>query len=843
MASELRVRVRSGCGARNPSIYQFGQRSSSAVRLRTAPTHGPQSGAFRAALPTPSPRQQEVLVENSAILAPARPAASRRRFAQPDTLGDIRTIAVLGNHLPRQCGIATFTSDLTDAIAREGTSIDCFVLAMNDAGRRHAYPSRVRFEIAESDIGAYQRGADFLNVNMVDVLSVQHEYGIFGGKAGSHVLAMLRELRMPIVTTLHTILADPNPHQRTVMDELTTLSERLVVMTAHGAALLHDIHGVPDHKIDVIPHGIPAIAERCRKDQLGVDGKSVILTFGLLSPDKGIEYVIEALPTILDRHPETVYIVLGATHPHVRERFGETYRLMLEQRAERLGVGAAMIFHNRFVSQRELVQFLAAADIYITPYLNPEQITSGTLAYAVGSGKAVISTSYRYARELLAEGRGILVPCGDSQAIAEQVIDLLANDAKRLALQRRAAAHGRSMLWPAVARRYVDTFARARRDHAQRLRTMFRATTLATRPAELPEINLEHLTLMTDQTGMLQHGIFNVPSYGEGYCLDDNARALLVTALVDDVGTEDGRTVRALASRYLAFVNHAFDRDSARFRNFMSYSRQWLEEQGSEDSHARAVWALGTVIGRGGDPGRQTLAGHLFHAALPALSQFTSPRAWAYALLGIAEYLRVFEGETTVQTMRSALAGRLLDLHRTASAPTWPWFEDRATYCNARLSQALIVSGTALAQAEMTAAGLRSLEWLSATQCSDDGYFAPIGSNGFYPRGGPKAAFDQQPVEACAMVSASLEAARATGDARWPTDARRAFTWFLGQNQLQRPLYDATTGGCRDGLHADRANENQGAESTLSFLHALLEMRAADRAAPTRTPTLRRVTL
>jgi hypothetical protein len=465
------------------------------------------------------------------------------------------------------------------------------------------------------------------------------------------------------------------------------------------------------------------------------------------------------------------------------------------------------------------------------------------LAYAVGCGTAVISTPYRYARELLAEGRGILVPRRDSQAIADEVIGLLADDDKRLAMRQRAAAYGRDMLWPAVARRYLESFARARSDHAHRLRTMFQAKTLATRPAELPEINLEYLTLMTDHTGMLQHGTFNVPSYAEGYCLDDNARALLVTALIDDVGTEDGTTIRALASRYLAFVNHAFDWDRARFRNFMSYDRQWLEEQGSEDSHGRAVWALGTVVGRAGDPGRQSLAGQLFHAALPAVSQFTSPRAWAYALLGIAEYLQAFEGDSNVQSMRSSLAERLLDLYRRASTPTWPWFEDRATYCNARLSQALIVSGTALANAEMTAAGLQSLEWLVSVQCSDDGYFAPIGSNGFFLRGGPKAAFDQQPVEACAMISASLDAARATGDARWPTYARRSFTWFLGQNQLQQPLYDAATGGCRDGLHSDRANENQGAESTLSFLQALLEMRAADRATATGTATaLRSIT-
>jgi glycosyltransferase involved in cell wall biosynthesis len=737
---------------------------------------------------------------------------------------------MLGNHLPRQCGIATFTTHLGDAIASEHPELDCFALAMNDAGKRHSYPGRVRFEIGESDVASYRRAADFLNVNAVDLLCVQHEYGIFGGRAGSHVLALLRELRMPIVTTLHTILAEPNLQQRAVMDELTRLSERLVVMSEHGSSLLRDVHGVPERKIDRIPHGIPTVPFASgSKDQLGVEGKSVILTFGLLSPDKGIENVIDALPEILARFPNTVYIVLGATHPHVKERHGETYRLMLENRAQRLGVASSMIFHNRFVSQRELTEFLAAADIYVTPYLNPEQTTSGTLAYAVGSGKAVISTPYRYACELLAEGRGVLVPWRDSQAIAREVIDLLGDDAKRLALRERAAAHGLDMLWPAVARRYITSFERARTEHAERLRTVFQTKTLATRRAELPEINLEHLSLMTDHTGMLQHGRFSIPRYEDGYCLDDNARALLLSVLLEDQGTDDAKVVRALASRYLAFVSHAFDGETGRFRNFMSYSRRWLEASGSEDSHGRALWALGTLVGRSVDPGRQSLGGELFHAALPAVSGFTSPRAWAFALLGIDEYLRAFEGDSSVQAVRTTLAERLLDLFRKVSTHDWPWFEERVTYCSARLSQALLVSGSRMGNREMTTAGARSLEWLAEIQRSEDGYFAPIGSNGFYERGGRIASFDQQPVEAYAMVSGCVEAERVTGDARWAARARCAFSWFLGQNHLQHSVYDATTGGCRDGLHADRPNENQGAESTLSFLLALLEMRASDR--------------
>jgi glycosyltransferase involved in cell wall biosynthesis len=755
-------------------------------------------------------------------------ATKRARLEVPTEY--IRRIALLGNHVPRQCGIATFTTDLGDAIAREFSEIDCFVLAMNDAGKRYTYPARVRFEIAENDLASYRRAADFLNVNTVDVTCVQHEYGIFGGKGGSHVLALLRELRMPIVTTLHTILAAPNPLQRAAMDELVRLSERLVVMSKQGAALLQSVYGVPEDKIDMIHHGIPNLVPAQRsKDQLGVEGRAVILTFGLLSPDKGIESVIDALPAILERFPETVYIVLGATHPHVRERQGEMYRLMLENRAKELGVDSHMIFHNRFVSQAELTEFLSATDIYVTPYLKPEQITSGTLAYAVGSGRAAISTPYWYARELLAEGRGVLVPWRDPAAIATQVIALLADEKKRLDMCARAALLGREMKWPVVAGRYLETFERARTEHAARMRAAFQAKTLAARPVELPDVNLGHLRTMTDHTGILQHAVFTVPSYVDGYCLDDNARALLLMTMVEDAGTEDAWTVRTLASRFLAFVSHAYSSKQGRFRNFMTYERCWTEECGSEDSHGRALWALGSVVGRSYDPGRHRLSSQLFHAALPVVPRFASPRAWAFALLGIDEYLRAFKGDSNVEAMRATLAEKLLDIFRRTSQRDWPWFENSLTYSNARLPQALIVSGGLMDHEEMTSVGLRALEWLSSVEFSDEGYFAPVGSDGFYPRGGPRASFDQQPVEACAMVAACMEAHRLTGDERWAERARRVFSWFLGQNQLLQPLYDATTGGCRDGLHKDRVNENQGAESTLSFLLALCEMRSSDR--------------
>ena len=742
----------------------------------------------------------------------------------------IKRFATLGNHLPRHCGIATFTTHLTDALVEQLPLADGFVVAMNDAGRHHAYPSRVRFEIGEGDLSSYRRAADFLNVNHVDVLSVQHEYGIFGGHAGAHLLELLRALRMPIVTTLHTVLSKPNPSQRTVLEELARLSERLIVMSESGAELLKGVHGIQADRIDLIPHGIPQVpADSGSKERLGLEGKTVILTFGLLSRDKGIEYVVDALPQILRVHPETVYVVLGATHPHVIEREGEAYRLMLETRGRHLGVDGSMIFHNRFVSQAELTEFLSAADIYVTPYLNAEQITSGTLAYAAGAGKAVISTPYIYARELLADGRGVLVPWRDSGAIAREVVELRRDPSRYTAMCARAAAHGRKMTWPAVARQYVETFSRALASETRRRRSSFEAQTLASRPAGWPEIDLRHVRALTDDTGILQHAVFNIPRYEDGYCLDDNARALLLMTLVDEAGFDDSTTVRTLASRYVGFVSYAFDRLSGRFRNFLSYGRQWLEPYGSEDSHGRALWALGAVVGRAHDPGRHSLAGELFHAALPVVTTFTSPRAWAYVLLGIEEYLRAFQGDSSVESLREDLATRLFGLLQRSSGRDWSWFEDSVTYCNARLSQALLVSGARMHRADVVDGGLRSLDWLMSLQLSSEGDFAPIGCNGFLARGGAAAQYDQQPVEACTVTSACLTAHDVTGDARWREHSARAFDWFLGQNAVQQWLYDPSTGGCRDGLHSDRVNRNQGAEATLSFLLALCEMRAAYR--------------
>ncbi len=741
-------------------------------------------------------------------------------------------IAFLGDYLPRLCGIATFTHDLSEAVAGAAPGSDCFVGAVNDRVEGYRYPQRVRFELLEKDLDSYRRAADFLNFNNADLLCVQHEFGIYGGPAGSHLLALLKEVRMPVVTTLHTVLRDPNGAQRKVMEELAARSDRMVVMARKGAEILRDTYGVPDSKVDIIPHGIPDMPfadSGLSKEQFGVEGRKVLLTFGLLGPGKGIEHVIEALPEIVRRHPNVVYLVLGATHPHLVAREGERYRLSLERLAEDRGVKEHVIFYNRFVSLDDLKEFIAATDIYLTPYLNEAQITSGTLAQVFGAGKAVVSTPYWHAQELLADERGVLVPFRNPQAITEGVCRLLDDPARLERMSRAAWDMGREMIWPAVAQRYLESFQHARADRKATPRTAFAGWTLASRPYDLPPLRLDHIVRMSDGTGIFQHAIFNVPNFHEGYCTDDNARAFILCNMLDELGgPRPAENLNGLATSYLAFLAAALDYNSGRFRNFMSHGRQWLEAAGSEDSHARALWAVGTGAGRSRNEGHRRLSAQLFERGLTVVATFSSPRAWTFTLLGIHEYLRLFPNDPKAHAMRAVLTERLMQRWRDSATEDWPWFEHSATYDNARICQAMLLSGQWMPHPEALEIGLKSLRWLASIQRTQAGHFRPVGSEGFYQRDGARADFDQQPVEAQAMVSACLEAFRATQDASWTREARRAFEWFLGRNDLGLPLYDSSTGGCGDGLHHDRVNENQGAESSLAFHLSLAEMNYAE---------------
>ncbi len=743
-------------------------------------------------------------------------------------------VAIIGNYLPRQCGIATFTTDLCDAIHAEYDATELLALPVNDTKEGYSYPARIRFELSQDELVSYRQAADFLNFSNIDLVCLQHEYGIFGGPAGGHILELLRRLKMPVVTTLHTVLREPNADQRMVMEEIVSLSDRLIVMSQQSVEILQEVFRVPISKIDLIPHGIPDLAfmdPHFYKDGFGTEGKDVLLTFGLLSPNKGIENVIQALPSILAQHSNVVYMVSGVTHPHVLRHEGDKYRLYLQNLAKKLGVEANVIFRNRFVSPQELVELLGAADIYITPYKHKGQVVSGTLAYALSAGKAIISTPYLHAMELLDEERGVIVPFDDPEAIAAKTIELLDNPTARHAMRKRAYLYTRHMVWNRVAQQYMGSFERVYNERLRNPRAAFSAQNTEKVLDRLPAVNLDHLIRMTDDTGIVEHAVFVVPNYPEGYSTDDNARALIVATLLEEFQSGHLGSEPDLASRYLAFLWLAFDPTTKRFRNCLSYERRWQEPEGSEDSHGRALWGLGTVLGRTKNAGLRGAAGRLFELAVPAAVEFRSPRACAFALLGLQEYLESFPGDRAAVNAADALANRLLDSYEANRSAEWKWFEKVLAYSNARLPQALIRAGTRNGNDAMVSAGLEALDWLAAIQrCEIKGHFVPIGSHGFYSTKTEKARFDQQPVEACAAVSAFLQAYRATGKARWRKEAWTAFNWFLGDNDLQVALYDPTTGGCRDGLHPDRANENQGAESTLSFLMALLEMRRLEEA-------------
>jgi glycosyltransferase involved in cell wall biosynthesis len=743
-------------------------------------------------------------------------------------------IAVVGNYLPRQCGIATFTTDLCSAISAEYGTARLMALPVNDTEEGHDYPARVRWSLNQNDVESYEEAARFLNFNNIDMVCLQHEYGIFGGPAGSHILHLLRGLKMPVVTTLHTVLREPNPDQLAVMEEIAELSDRLIVMSQLSSQFLQEIFKVAGSKIDMVPHGVPDLPfldPNYYKDRFGVEGKAVLLTFGLLSPNKGIENVIQAMPEILSKHKNVVYIVAGATHPHILRREGDGYRTGLQALAKEIGVESQVIFHNRFVSPEEMAEFIGAADIYITPYRHEAQVVSGTLAYALGAGKAIISTPYWHAIELLDDRRGALVPFQNPGAIAQKTVELLDTPAIRHAMRKRAYQFGRNMVWKKAAQGYMESFARVRSDRMESPHVQFSARMTKKSLDQLPELNLNHFNRLTDDTGMMQHSIFTIPNRGEGYTTDDNARALIFAVLLEQLNEEESRKTdsasRNSAFQHLAFLENAFNPAKGRFRNFLTYDRRWSETEGSEDCHGRALWALGTVLNRSDDQGLRCAAGRLFEFSLFTAVEFNSPRAWAYTLLGIQEYLNSYSGDRDAQRVRSALSRRLLEMYESIRTPEWKWFEDVLAYGNARLPQALLLVGSSCSDDRMISAGLESLDWLmTQQQCEANNHFVPIGSQGFYRQGGDKARFDQQPLEAAGAVSACLQAFRVTGDGRWRREAWSAFNWFLGDNDLQLPLYDSVTGGCRDGLHPDRANENQGAESTLSFLMSLLEMRS-----------------
>lgn len=720
-------------------------------------------------------------------------------------------IALIGNFLPRKCGIATYTTHTHAALKARFPDLRVDVWAMDDHPGRYDYPREVTGSIPQHDRSAYLGAARMIEQSGAQAIWVQHEYGIFGGPAGEHLMALLERTTLPVIVTLHTVLEKPSADQRRVMDALLRRSARIIVMAHKGREILRRVHGVDERKLAMIPHGVPdrPFADPAAfKPRFGWEGRKVILTFGLLAPSKGIETVIAAMPAVAAGHPDALYVVLGATHPHVAEDEGEAYRERLQALAAELGVEANVAFIDGFVEQDELLDYLQAADIYATPYPNLAQITSGTLSYAVGVGKPVVSTPYVHATEILASDHGVLAAPGDSDAFARAIGALLDDDARRESLARRAYARGRTMIWPRLAEAAVALIADA-------VPARPRIAAIA-RPSALEPLKPDFRAVerMSDATGMLQHSILAVPDRRHGYCIDDNARALILTHRIDPLGESERDRWTGI---YAAFVQYAWNPERRRFRNFMAYDRRWCEEAGSEDSNGRTLWALGVTASEARPVRYRDWARMLFDETAAMSFEFGSPRALAFAMLGAAAMLEAHPGHALSRQMLDRFGGELMALLMKWRRPEWEWFESVLAYDNARLPEALIRAGTALQRKDFLACGLKTLDWIVARQTAPDGRFRAVGSESFGRPYADPLPFDQQPLEAQATVDACLAAWDATDAQRWADEAVRAYRWYLGENDLGLPLASARDGGCFDGLTPDGVNRNQGAESILAL--------------------------
>lgn len=735
-------------------------------------------------------------------------------------------LALIGNFLPRKCGIATYTTHTYAALKHRYPDIQVDVYAMDDVPGSYAYPPEVTRKIAQDDRLAYLEAARAIEASGAQALWLQHEYGIFGGSAGEMILALVERVSMPLIVTLHTVLENPNPDERRVLEALLRRAARVVVMAERGRDILRRVYRADPGKLVMIPHGTPdrpLVDADTIKPRFGWQGRKVVLTFGLVGPGKGIETLIAALPAIVAAEPSTLYVLVGATHPNLVAHEGEAYRDRLKAQAAELGVENNIAFVNRFVEQEELLDYLQAADLYVTPYVNPAQITSGTLAYAVAVGKAVVSTPYVHASEILADGRGRLVPFGDSDSLAAAVAGLLADDAERHRLSERAYAYGRSTIWPRlaeVAMVEIDAII------AARPRRLLRpAPPLAPLKPDLAAVER-----MSDATGMLQHSIYSVPDRRHGYCIDDNARALILVTQMEDL---DEETRDRLTTIYASFVQFAWNPDAQRFRNFMRYDRSWCEDAGSEDSNGRTLWALGVTARDATLAKHRDWAGSMFNEALDMAFELGSPRAQAFAMLGAAAMLDAHPEHARARAILARFGEGLMVLLERTRRPEWSWFEIVLAYDNARLPGALIRAGEALGRDDMIARGIETLDWIVERQTSPEGRFRAVGTESFGRPYADPAPFDQQPLEAQATIEACVAAFAVTRDRRWVAEAERAYRWFLGANDLDLPLASPQDGGCFDGLMPHGVNRNQGAESILALQMASCAISALSKQAGT----------
>ena len=758
-------------------------------RSPTLPAASPAAGGIVARTPTNAPPAELVAgLQGLPSQAPQRNAAR---------------IALVGGYAPRKCGIATFTTDIREKLAEHCPAHTVDIYAMDDAGQAIRYADDV-VPVPVDDARSYRDLALRIERSGADVLWLQHEYGIFGGPDGEMVLELVERVGIPIIATLHTVLERPSERQEHILRTLGQRASRIMVMAHRSRDLLASRYGVPHERIEVIEHGAPDRPfgrEDRFKAQLGLTGKTVLTTFGLLGPGKGLETAIRALPRITASGADVVYRIVGATHPNLVAHEGEAYREGLQALAEELGVAERIEWDNRFLDTEELLDALEACDIYLTPYPNLQQSTSGTLSYAVALGNAVVSTPYIHASELLADGVGCLVEPESAEAIADAVCALIDTPEDLAAMKLRAYRRGRDTIWSEFAARSSAMV------EAARVRP-------GSRPADAEGPSPRGVLAMSDDTGMLQHAIGPVPDRAHGYCVDDNARALIWAhrARALDPGAVD----RA-AQVYAAFLQSSWNEERGAFRNFMAYDRSWLEQAGSEDSGGRALWALGDTASRAADPELRDWAWGLYNRALDASFGWESPRARAFAVLGAVAALGRDTGHAASRRAIEQHGQVLHTLLAAARRPDWAWFEVVLAYDNPRLSEALIRAGSALDRGEWVAEGLDTLRWIVAQQTAPQGHFRPVGSDSLGRGDLPPMPFDQQPLEAQAAIEACLVAYAAQPDIAWLDHAGLAWQWFLGKNDRGAVLADFSTGRCHDGLTPQGLNKNCGAESILAF--------------------------
>lgn len=734
-------------------------------------------------------------------------------------------VGLIGNYIPRQCGIATFTSDVAMWVsaAMEHKS-DVFVVAMNDRPEGYDYPPMVRFEVQASNPRDYPRAADFLNLSEIDVVCLQHEFGIFGGSRGIYITELLRDLRKPVVTTAHTVLPNPEPDRREAMVEVCKLSDAVIVMSQKSIDFLEEDYGVPREKVHMVHHGVPDMPFSSSdeyKPRWGLQNRTVLLTFGLLHPRKGIEHMIKALPPIVEQFPDVVYVVLGATHPPVKRREGEKYRFGLKKLARDLGVEDNVIFYDRFVSLEELTSFLASCDIYVTPYLDMNQIVSGTLAYALGLGKPTISTPYYYATEVLADGRGIIVPVGDDEALTQASLDLLSNPEKMTHMRHKAYALGHEMRWEVVSKQYVDLFERVlagRKVAPLKAAEPRKAVMLR----DLPRPRLDHLARMTDHTGLISSAHFDIPDRASGYRTEDNALALAASVLAHVVA--DDAVSLALARTYLGLMRY-MQRADGSFHNLLHYDKSFADEVGGQECLGKSLEGLGITVALEEEEALVSFAKLMFDEALVDLD-LSFPRAMAYAACGCYHYLTRFPGASLAEAALGRMADGLMAAYESSSQEGWEWFEDELTYANGLMPRALFLAFRATRDERYREVATTSLEFLTRT-CFKDGYFDLVGDQGWYRRGGDRARFNQLPIEAASLTEAYVDAFMVTREGSYLELARAAFEWFLGRNALNKPLYDFALFACSDALMLQGVSPNMGAEATVHWLLSLLRVQTA----------------